>query len=170
MTRLLGAALVVAGCGALGLAGVGRLESRTRDLGELAAGLDALQRELDWRLAPLPQALEEAAKAARGPAAQFFTRCAQGVERAEGQGFGQLWREALLACPLGLTEEDRRVLERLGPVLGRYDSGSQRQALEEAAVELRRLQGEASEDRRRLGRVYGVLGVTAGLFVAILLL
>ena len=62
MTRLLGAALVVAGCVSLGLCAVAWLDGRVRDLGELAAGLDALQRELGWRLAPLPNALETAAE------------------------------------------------------------------------------------------------------------
>ena len=41
MIRLVGAALVVAGCGALGLRAAARLEGRVRDLGELAAGLFA---------------------------------------------------------------------------------------------------------------------------------
>ena len=49
MTRLLGAALVVAGCVSLGLCAVAWLDGRVRDLGELAAGLDALQRELGWK-------------------------------------------------------------------------------------------------------------------------
>ena len=40
---------------------------------------------------------------------------------------------------------------------------------EETAAELRTLQGNAADDRRRLGRVYGVLGMAAGLFLVILL-
>ena len=52
------AVLVTAGCGALGLGAVHCLDGRVRDLGELAAGLDTLQRELGWRLSPLPQGLE----------------------------------------------------------------------------------------------------------------
>jgi len=170
MTRALGAVLVIAACGALGLSGVARLEGRVRDLGELAAGLDALQRELGWRLAPLPQGLETAAKASHGPAAQFFSRCAQGAGQEDGQSFQQVWRDSLSVVPFRLGEGDRALLERLGPVLGRYDGDSQRLALEDAAAGLRSLQGEASDDRRRLGRVYGALGVTAGLFLAILLL
>jgi len=170
MMRALGAALVIASCGALGLSGAARLEGRVRDLGELAAGLDALQRELGWRLAPLPQALETAAEACRGPAARFFTRCAQGAGREDGHSFQQVWKDGLSAVPLRLGPGDKALLERLGPVLGRYDGDSQRQALEDAAAGLRGLQGEAADDRRRLGRVYGVLGVTAGLFLAILLL
>lgn len=170
MTRLLGAALVVAGCAALGLAGVARLEGRVRDLAELTAGLDALRRELGWRLAPLPDALDTAARAARGPAAQFFTRCAQGAGTPDGQVFQAVWRDSLSAVPLRLGPEDRDLLERLGPVLGRYDGDSQRLALEEAVAGLRALGGEAADDRKRLGRVYGVLGMTAGLFAAILLI
>lgn len=170
MMRMLGAALVVAGCGALGLAGVRRLDGRVRDLGELAAGLDVLQRELGWRLAPLPQALDRAAKAVRGPAAQFFAQCAQRAGEVDGRPFQQVWRDSLAAAPLRLAEEDKALLERLGPVLGRYDGDSQRLALEDGAAGLRTLQGEAADDRGRLGRVYGVLGMTAGLLLAIMLL
>ena len=170
MTRLLGAVLVVAGCGALGLGGVARLDGRVKDLGELAAGLDALQRELGWRLAPLPQALDTAARAVHGPASVFFTQCARQAGQTDGQPFQQIWLDSLSAAPLRLTAEDRGFLERLGPVLGRYDGDSQRLALEDAAAGLRQLQGAAADDRRRLGRVYGVLGMTAGLFLAILLI
>ena len=170
MMRLLGAVLVIAGCGALGLCGVARLDGRVRDLGELAAGLDALQRELGWRLAPLPDALETAAKALRGPAADFFRRCAQCAGQTDGQSFQQVWQDSLNAAPLRLAAEDRDLLERLGPVLGRYDGDSQRLALEDAAAGLRSLQGSAADDRSRLGRVYGVLGMTAGLLLAILLI
>lgn len=169
MMRLLGAALIVAGCGALGLAGVLRLDGRVRDLGELAAGLDALQRELGWRLSPLPQALDSAARTVRGPAAEFFAWCGQRAGEPDGQSFQQAWQEGLSAPSLRLEAGDRAFLARLGPVLGRYDGDSQRLALEDAAAGLRSLQGEAADDRKRLGRVYGVLGMTAGLFLAILL-
>lgn len=170
MTRLLGAALLIAGGGALGLGAIARLDGRVRDLGELAAGLDALQRELGWRLSPLPQALNTAARAVHGPAADFFVRCTQGAERGEGKSFQEVWGESLTAVPLRLKPEDRAFMERLGPVLGRYDGDSQRLALEDAAAGLRSLQGAASDDRSRLGRVYGVLGTAAGLLAAIVLL
>ncbi|MCI8915804.1 MAG: stage III sporulation protein AB [Oscillospiraceae bacterium] len=170
MRRLIGAALVTAGCAALGLGGAARLGGRVRDLGELAAGLDVLRRELGWRLAPLPEALELAARCVRGPAAAFFAQCAGGAGRLEGRAFQQVWQEGLEDGALRLREGDRAALARLGPVLGRYDSDSQLQALDRTAAGLRRLQEEAEDDRRRLGRVYAVLGVTAGLLAAITLL
>lgn len=170
MIRLLGTVLLVAGCGALGMGAVGRLDGRVQDLRELAAGLENLQRELGWRLSPLPAALRMAAGDCHGRPARFFEYCACGAEHLDGAPFHQLWQEGLERCPLRLEREDRAVLEQLGPVLGRYDGDSQRQALEGAAAALGRRHTEAVEDRRRLGRVYGVLGVTAGLFLAILLI
>lgn len=170
MIHLMGAVLVTAGCGALGLGAVHCLDGRVRDLGELAAGLDTLQRELGWRLSPLPQGLETAARAVHGPAAEFFAQCAQKIRGPGEQTFQEIWREGLSAGRLRLAKEDRALLERLGPVLGRYDGDSQRGALEETAAGLRSLQGTAADDRRRLGRVYGVLGTTVGLLLAILLI
>ncbi len=170
MMRLMGAALVVAGCGALGLRAAARLEGRVRDLGELAAGLDTLRRELGWRLSPLPDGLEAAGRALHGPAADFFAQCARRARAPDGQAFQEVWRAELDAAPLRLKPEDRALLERLGPVLGRYDGDSQRLALEEGAAGLRALQGAAADERNRLGRVYGVLGVTTGLLAAIVLL
>ena len=170
MMRLMGAALVVAGCGALGLRAAARLEGRVRDLGELAAGLDTLRRELGWRRSPLPDGLEAAGRALHGPAADFFAQCARRARAPDGQAFQEVWRAELDAAPLRLKPEDRALLERLGPVLGRYDGDSQRLALEEGAAGLRALQGAAADERNRLGRVYGVLGVTTGLLAAIVLL
>lgn len=88
----------------------------------------------------------------------------------DGQAFQQIWAEGLSGVPLRLAAEDKSALERLGPVLGRYDGDSQRLALEEALAGLHALRASAADDRLRLGRVYGVLGVTAGLFAAILLI
>lgn len=170
MTRLLGAVLLTAGCGALGLGAVRRLDGRVRDLGELAAGTELLQRELGWRLSALSEGLELAAGEATGRVARFFRLCAQGAEHLDGRSFQQVWLEGLEECRLRLNREDAGPLEQLGSVLGRYDGDSQRQALSSAASRLERQREQAVEDRRRLGRVYEVLGLTAGLFLAILLI
>ena len=169
MIRFLGAALLTAGCGGLGLSAVSRLDSRVRDLRELSAGLEILQRELGWRLAPLPRALEAAAGGTQGRAAQFFTYCARESKQLAGIPFRALWSRGLEQCPVRLSREDRALLEQLGPVLGRYDGDSQRQAVENVLAGLSRQQAQAEDDRRRLGRVYGVLGITAGLFLTLML-
>lgn len=170
MIRFLGAALLTAGCGIFGLSAVNRLDGRVRDLRELSAGLEILLRELGFRLAPLPEALEAAAGGTRGRAGEFFAFCARGVKQLAGTPFRTLWSEGLEQCSLGLSREDRALLEPLGQVLGRYDGDSQRQAVEKVLAGLGRRQAQAEDDRRRLGRVYGVLGLTAGMFLALVLI
>ena len=61
------------------------------------------------------------------------------------------------------------MLRSLGGVLGRYDAASQSAAILRTASGLEDRLAEASERRGRLGRVYGTLGVSAGLFLVILL-
>ena len=170
MIRFLGAVLLMAGCGGLGLSAVSRLDGRVRDLRELSAGLEILQRELGFRLAPLPEALEAAAGGTHERAGRFFAFCAQGAKQLAGVPFRTLWSRGLEQCPLRLNREDRALLEQLGPVLGRYDGDSQRQAVENVLAGLGRQQTQAEDDRRRLGRVYGVLGLTAGLFLTLVLM
>lgn len=170
MTQVMGAVLLTVGCGAMGLGAVRRLDRRVRDLWELSAGLDVLRRELGCRLAPLPAALRVAAEECHSCAARFFEGCAQGAGGLHGRSFQQVWREELETCPLQLTAEDRQMLEQLGSVLGRYDGESQCMAIEEEVSRLGRQIVQAREERRRLGRVYGVLGMTAGLFLAVLLI
>ena len=170
MIRLLGAVMLTMGCGSLGLSVVNRLDGRVRDLRELSAGLEILQRELGWRLAPLPEALEAAAGGTHGRTAEFFSFCAQGAKQLAGVPFRTLWSRGLERSSLRLSREDRALLEQLGPVLGRYDGDSQRQAVESVLAGLSRQRAQAEDDRRRLGRVYGVLGLTAGLFLTLVLI
>ena len=155
MIRLAGAALLALGGLGLGLAAVERLTGRVNDLRELERAVETLERELGWRLAPLPEALERAAEGASGRVARFFRLC--GVE-------------CISAAQLCLRREDAAVLEELGGVLGRYDGDSQRQALERTAARLGSQLELARERRERLGRLYGILGVSGGLLLVILLL
>ncbi len=170
MIRLAGAALLVGGFAAVGFAAVGRLDGRVRDLRGLIAGLESMGRELRWRLAPMPELLRQAAEESAGPASALFLACAQGMEQPEGSGFCGVWRRELERCRLRLEPADRSVLEQLGGVLGRYDGGSQCKALAAAVERLERQREEAVSRRARLGRVYGMLGVTAGVFLMILLI
>lgn len=170
MMKLMGTVLLTAGCGAMGLGAVFRLDGRVMDLRELTVGLESLQRELCWRLTPLPEALKRAAGEAHGRAALFFGWCAQNTCALDGQPFRQIWSKGLERCPLRVDREDRSILEQLGAVLGRYDADSQRQAIEGVIAGLSHRQAQAVEDRHRLGRVYAVLGMTAGLFLTVLLI
>lgn len=169
MTRLVGAACLACGAIALGLGAIAHLEGRVRDLRGLLAGLECVQRELTWKLAPLPDALAQAAGQCRGAPGEFFALGAQGARHLRGRTFAQVWQQAEEASQLRLEPLDVQLLEGLGTVLGQYDGDSQRLALEHTREQLEGQLADAVEQRSRLGRVYGALGVTAGAVLMILL-
>lgn len=169
MTRWLGALLLAAGTAALGLGAVWSMEQRVRDLRGIIAGLYAMERALKARLAPLEEMLAAGAEGADGRAGGFFLACREEMKRSAGGRFAPLWEAALETVPLCLDKDDLNVIRRLGSVLGRYDSASQSAAILRTAAELEGRLSEAAERRGRLGRVYGALGISAGLFLVILL-
>lgn len=170
MIRLLGAALLAAGACALGFSAVGHLEGRVKDLRELVAGLEVMERELAWSLLPLPELLGRAAQATGGRTRQFFQLCSQGADHLNGRTFRQVWLQGEEASGLRLEGTDRLLLEQLGGVLGRYDGDSQRRALATAVGRLEQQRLQAQSQRQRLGRVYGTLGMAAGALLVILFL
>ena len=81
----------------------------------------------------------------------------------------ELWHRSLQETELPAGQEERDIFARLGEVLGRYDSEGQEEFLLYAAEELERCHSAAEAERARLGKVYQVLGVTAGGFLVVLL-
>ena len=125
--------------------------------------LARLNRELTFALRPLPDLLADLR--AVGPAGDFFAACREGLE----ESWAEAWQTALEETHLPLQEEDRQILREAGEVLGRYDGGSQGQALEGLTARLEENLAQARGDEDRLFRVYLALGITAGLFGCILL-
>lgn len=170
MMRLTGAMLIAAGTAALGLAAVARLEGRVRDLRSAIAGLEGMRLALTSCLAPLDEMLSAAAEAAEGRAGAVFSYCGEEIKKSGRQRFAALWNAALEELPLCLEEPDLEALRPLGGVLGRYDGDSQAQALERCISLLEGQLDNAVEQRRSQGKVYGAVGISVGLFLAILLI
>lgn len=169
MTALLGKALLLTGCTALGLLRGLRLRQRTACLQEFRRALASLARELAFSLRPLEDLMVRGAGESREPAAAFFQTCCRAFAAGGRESWAESWRTALAEVPLPLEEEDLRLLEEAGDVLGRYDGESQRQALEGLLRRLEEQVETAREEARRLFRVDLALGITAGLFCWILL-
>ena len=170
MLKLLGAVLLTAGAAAMGFSASAQLGRRVKSLRALLGALELADRELSFRLTPIPELLDELSRRSQSPACGFFGRCLDGLDRLGERSLGQLWEEALADWPMDLAEEDREALAELGQVLGRYDGEGQREAI---ALTRARLEGNltaAEADRDGRGRLYQALGMAAGSFFVILLL
>lgn len=169
MLRAIGAALLLAGSAVLGLAAVGRLERRAAALRSLIEALELLERELDFRLPPMKELILETAQRSTEPASGFLRACGEGLDGLEGTPLSGLWRQAATEKLTALKNCDLETLFSVGAVLGRYDGEGQRRAIAAARERLTGLLSDAAEERRRQGKVYGALSITAGAFLVILL-
>lgn len=169
MVHLMGAVLLAAGCGYLGFQAAEGLRRRSRNLSEMARALALLEGELELGSPPLGQLLERVAGRCSGPAKVLLEGCVQGLERLDREDFSALWRRKV-AQLTELGEEGQAALAPLGDILGRYDGQAQREGAQAVRRTLERLAQRWEEERRRQGRVYQVLGLSGGAFLAILLL
>ena len=154
MLKLFGGLLLTGGGLAAGLSAAGELARRLRDLMVWVGALGEM--ELSGR--------------AEGAPGQALKLAGEGLERLGEYSFAEIWTDALAACEGGLDREDLALLRDLGTVLGRWDGEAQCRAI--AAVRSG-LEENAARLRRRLereGRVYGVVGLSAGVFLTILFL
>lgn len=170
MIRVVGSFFLAAGAVLLGSCAVGHLKGRVSELQSLILGLNTMLRELDYRLAPLPELFEYAACQTVGHASEFFRLCAQGAEHLNGRTFQTVWKQAVEAGQLRLEQSDLTILMQLGGFLGRYDGEGQRQMLKQVIEKLELQRQSAQEQSCRLGKVYRVLSLTAGAFVLILMI
>jgi stage III sporulation protein AB len=168
--RWLGAVLLSAGSALLGLGAVMQLDGRVRDLRGIVSALEAMRRVLMSRLEPLDGMLDAAIQETSGRPKELFQFCRTGLEQLDGRPFQPLWTAAIDTVWLRLEEDDLAALCQLGGVLGRYDMERQADALEQTSKYLERQLLEAIDQRRRLGKVYGTMGVSAGLILALILM
>ena len=170
MLKLFGGLLLTGGGLAAGLSAAGELARRLRDLMVWVGALGEMERAMAYSLPPLSHLLAELSGRAEGAPGQALKLAGEGLERLGEYSFAEIWTDALAACEGGLDREDLALLRDLGTVLGRWDGEAQGRAI--AAVRSG-LEATAARLRRRLereGRVYGVVGLSAGVFLTILFL
>lgn len=166
----MGALLTVGGGAFLGFDAHRRLNRRARVLRQLAGALEQMDREISFRLTPMPQLMEELAADYPPPVGDLFANCRKGMDQLGERSLAEIWRQALADTPLDLEGRAAGILDGLGEVLGRFEESGLRSALARAGAELTREAELAREDGEKRGRMYQVLGLTCGGLLVILLL
>lgn len=128
-----------------------------------------MERELSFRLTPMPELLERLSRQADPPADGLFAGCREGLSSLGERSLAELWKAGVRQPALLLEAEELALLDGLGQVLGSYDGEGQLAALAQTCAALERALAEARSERKRMGRVYQTLGLAAGAFLAILL-
>ncbi len=170
MLKVLGFLLFVAGTTLMGLSAVASLRERVTCLRGFLGALELMERELSFNLTAVPELFSRLARSAEPPANKFFACCAKGFSNLGERSVEEIWRSALSESRLPLGEDESETLRSVGQVLGRYDGEGQQAVIMIARESLGRSLVRAESDRERLSRVYGALGLTGGIFLALIIL
>jgi stage III sporulation protein AB len=163
----------MAGCLLVIMAGAGigyiqsrKLAQRVTFLEQLLRLIDSLETEIRFSSSSLIQLLRKYAQI--NGMLEYLNRCAELAN--EGIPFTSSWQQAVGSIPreYGLTKDDRQFLIDFGGNLGVSDVEGQvnhcRLHRELAAVRLEQARG----DKQKKGRLYTMLGLFAGIGIALL--
>lgn len=172
MLKLLGAILIIGGCGALGLSARQELRRRITAVDGCIKALGRMESEISCCQTPSDELISLLAREGDAAIVPVFRRMEEQLGRNDGLSLGYKWRRALQeAGPgCGLREEELGVLCDASSFLGRYDSEQQLRGLRAAVSRLEGIRGEAAEDLRNRGNLYRTCGLTLGVLAVILLL
>lgn len=166
MLKLCGLLLIVGGCTLWGFRAADELSDRVRILQELALAVQVMERELSLFRPSLPVLLDRMAQGRNRRVADLLLHCRTEIEK--GKCFTDIWESQQRKLPLG--EQESSLVCGLGRVLGQYDDKGQVQAAVRIRQELEACAERRREDNRTKGRLYRMLGATAGGFLVLTLM
>lgn len=166
--KLLGAFLVLVGCGGYGMILAMNHRRETAVLRQLSEAADKMICELEYRLTPLPELCVFASQQTKGPLSRFFFELAKTMDEQVSPDIKECTTMALSRAS-GLPGYTVTQLQALGQTLGRFDLEGQINALKQCKHScLRQLEVLEFQQPQRL-RSYQTLGFCAGAALAILL-
>jgi len=165
--KVIGAALIIIGCGGFGYK-VARAHMRElRTLQQLTALLDYMGCELQYRATPLPDLCRQAAGETKGILQSVFLSLSHTLEDQLLPNASECMELALNSIE-NIPEKTQSALEQLGSTLGRFDIDGQLKGLEAVRHSCRKTLEELEKNRDARLRGYQTLGLCAGAALVIL--
>lgn len=165
--KVIGAIMVIAGCGGFGFKLAASHLREEKTLRQLVSILDYMECELQYRLTPLPMLCRQAAAESSGVICQAFLALALELEDQISPDVERCMNAAL--CQLkDIPRLSQTAMELLGRSLGRFDIEGQLKGLEAVRQDCRRKLDILSKNREVRLRSYQTLGLCAGAAIAIL--
>lgn len=166
--KLIGAILILVGCGGYGIMMAMNHRREVAALHQLVQVMEAMICELEYRLTPLPELCRFGAQQTKGPLKAFFQSLAKAMDEQVSPDVG-VCTIAALKITAGLPSFASSQLQAMGQTLGRFDLTGQLTCLERCKQScMGQLEVMEHQQSQRL-RSYQTLGFCAGAALAILL-
>lgn len=170
--KLIGSLFLISSAAAVGFVKAEELQVRVRLLLEIKRMIGFLQGELRFHKASLEEAFEAVAERMGSPFQEFLKELAEKLGKKEIKGFGEIWKEQVdsLLKEDGFQKEDRYLFQMVGNGLGYLDLNMQIENLNLAMLQTEEALKIAKEVQKVRGKLYQTLGVTAGMFLTLLII
>ena len=165
--KMIGALLIIAGCGGIGFALCLNHKRQEEALTQLIHSLQWMRCELNYRMTPLPELCRGAAGAAKGIIGQFFETFALELEQQFTPDAITCMQAAIRSLP-ELPEVVSERLMTLGTSLGQFDLQGQLLAIESAQLQCQKDLTAFNQDKEIKLRNYRVIGLCAGIAMVLL--
>lgn len=167
--HLMGAALILSGCGWFGFSMANAYRTEEQGLRQLTRGLEYMECELQFIQTPLPQLLQKTAGVLRGEMSRILARVGQELEEGAWAEVADCMEQVLAERP-ALSQRLHGHLRQLGQELGQFDLNGQLSSLRALREQCLLERQELARDRQTRLRSYQTLGLCTGAALAVLLL
>jgi len=169
MIKVLGAILVIAAGGCVGLILASNYKNQVRTLRQFLFSLEHMNSELQFHLTPLPELCRHMAEITSGCLSDFYCNLASELE-SQVLPDAASCVNAVLSVRRDLPSYTREMLHALGVTLGRFDLNGQLKDIELLHQQcLQKLTNLVTEQDRRI-RNYQAFGLCTGAALAIVLI
>lgn len=170
MLKIVGVALIFFGCSGMGVYAASRYATRIRMLAELEQALQYLYGEIEYSGSDIIELFHRLAFR-QGYFECLWENMGNCLQEYDGQGFFFHWKRELKAVgEIGcLKSEDMELICSIGENLGNMDRQTQLHTLGIFQERLRGILLRARQEYREKAKVSGIAWITAGLFLALLL-
>lgn len=165
--RILGAMLVVTGCGGVGFTMAYHFKRELDCLRQLVNAIDYMISDLQYRQTPLPELISASAAQCTSSVRNAFMTLAEELESQIAPDVKSCM-SVVLSQNHNLPQHTAEYMDSLGSCLGIFDLQGQISGLESVRVECERVRKDLENDRSQRLRSYQTLGLCAGAALAIL--
>lgn len=169
IVKVLGAILVVLGCGSVGFMKVAAHKREETALRQLINALDFMEWELQYRQTPLPQLCRSAGENIEGGVQSVLCELSEELEQQIAPDAQTCMEVALLKFP-ELPKLLKENFRQLGCSLGRFDLSGQIQGIEAVRDRTQQNLKQHCQNKDARLRCYQALGLCAGSALVVLFL
>ncbi len=144
-----------------------RYSNRVAELKELQTGLNILETKIKFTYEPLQEIFLQMSQILNGNIGILFKKIAYSMEDKSTQ---KAVIKALSDTQTNLKEEDKKIIENLGKVLGKTDKDGQVSQIELTSTFLKSQIQKAEKEEEKNSKLYKTLGATVGLAFVIILI